>query len=67
MSQAVDNDPYIASPCVSLCGIESDTGFCRGCLRTLDEIVQWQRASSAERQAILGRLAQRRADLGRQG
>ena len=65
MSPVPENDPYIASPCVSMCGIDSQTGRCRGCLRTLEEIVSWQRASSAERLAILATLDQRRAAMTR--
>lgn len=34
----------VPSPCVSLCKMNRDTGFCEGCLRTIDEIVAWSRA-----------------------
>ena len=31
----------VASPCVSLCRMDADSGWCLGCLRTLDEIALW--------------------------
>jgi len=38
-----------------------DTGLCRGCWRTLDEIARWSAMSDAERSDVLARLASRRA------
>ena len=35
---AKDTTP-VPSPCISLCEIAPDTGLCRGCLRTIDEII----------------------------
>jgi predicted Fe-S protein YdhL (DUF1289 family) len=37
------------------------TGWCEGCLRTIDEIAGWSRATEAERRRILAALAARRA------
>ena len=31
----------VASPCVSLCRMDADTGWCLGCMRTLHEIAGW--------------------------
>ncbi|MBO0769173.1 MAG: DUF1289 domain-containing protein [Solirubrobacterales bacterium] len=47
------------SPCVNVCVIDERSGYCRGCKRTLDEVVAWPRASDAERQAILDALPAR--------
>jgi predicted Fe-S protein YdhL (DUF1289 family) len=58
-------EPVIKSPCVKICTLDTQAGFCRGCGRTLDEIAGWVRMSSAERQRIMAelpaRLAARRA------
>lgn len=35
---AVDGVP---SPCKSICRMDAATGWCEGCLRTLDEIAAW--------------------------
>jgi len=32
----------LPSPCISNCGIEASSGFCKGCWRTLDEIIAWK-------------------------
>ncbi len=55
----------IPSPCVGVCRLDSATGLCAGCMRTLDEIAAWPAASSAERLAIVQRLRARRRAVGR--
>lgn len=42
----------VRSPCVSICRIDPQTGYCEGCLRTIDEIAAWGAMGSAERQAV---------------
>jgi hypothetical protein len=44
------------SPCVKLCRIETETGICEGCNRSLDEIARWSQMSEAEKEAIWARL-----------
>jgi len=48
------------SPCVGICLLDPAIGYCRGCLRSVDEIAGWYEASTAEKRAILARLDQRR-------
>ena len=50
----------VASPCVSLCRMHAATGWCEGCLRTLDEIAAWSRLDEAGKRAVLQRLEPRR-------
>lgn len=50
----------LPSPCTGICEIDSATGLCTGCARTLDEIARWGSADSAEQRAILDRIARRR-------
>ncbi len=52
----------VTSPCVGVCELNPATGFCRGCLRTIEEIAGWRDADTGERNSILKRLAARRAD-----
>jgi predicted Fe-S protein YdhL (DUF1289 family) len=54
----------VPSPCISLCEMAPDTGLCRGCLRTIDEIVAWGSASDATRRAIYSQIRRREAELG---
>lgn len=55
----------VASPCISLCEMAPNTGLCRGCLRTLDEIAAWASASDDYKRAVwleIG-LRERRIEL----
>ena len=53
----------IASPCVDICSVDATGEYCTGCGRSLDEIADWQRASEAERQAIVDQLPERLSRL----
>lgn len=52
----------IDSPCIGVCEIDGDTGFCRGCYRTVDEIAVWRDANPDVKVAILDRISARRTD-----
>ncbi|HVO03154.1 MAG TPA: DUF1289 domain-containing protein [Candidatus Cybelea sp.] len=52
------------SPCVSVCQMDPMTGYCVGCLRTIDEIRDWIISTPDERQKILGQLPGRKARSG---
>lgn len=49
------------SPCISVCQMDPLTGFCIGCTRTIDEIRDWIISTPDERNAILKKIAERRA------
>lgn len=49
----------VPSPCVSLCKMNPDTGFCEGCMRTIEEIVAWSRADDAYKRAVWAELRRR--------
>ncbi len=53
----------VPSPCVSLCQIDADSGLCRGCLRTLDEIVAWGSADDAAKLAVWADIRRREQDI----
>jgi len=48
-------DTAVPSPCVDICRLDA-AGLCVGCRRTIDEIVEWPRASEARRREILREL-----------
>ena len=52
------------SPCTAVCVLDSGTGLCRGCFRTLAEIAAWSSLERAEKQRILGELPVRRSRVG---
>lgn len=56
--------PEIVSPCISVCKIDPESGWCRGCFRSRDEIAIWSAADRNERLAILACLRERRRAAG---
>lgn len=50
----------VPSPCNSVCRMDAATGWCAGCLRTIDEIVAWSRLSDEGKRAVWAELPQRR-------
>jgi len=42
--------------------MNEETGYCRGCFRTLQEITGWERYDNAQKQKIIEALPARRAE-----
>lgn len=57
--------PAIQSPCIKLCVLEPDSGYCMGCGRTGNEIASWISLSPQEREAVTLQLDHRLANLTR--
>ena len=51
----------LTSPCTGVCRIDAGSGWCVGCLRTLDEIASWTSMGDDARQAVWNELPERRA------
>jgi predicted Fe-S protein YdhL (DUF1289 family) len=64
MSGSAGEAAQVQSPCVSICVMDTPTGLCAGCYRTLDEIAGWIGLSADERRVLLAELARRRARHG---
>lgn len=47
------------SPCVNICLLDTETGTCIGCGRTIQEIARWTAMSEEERRAIMRELPAR--------
>lgn len=50
----------IPSPCVSVCRMHVGTGWCEGCMRTIDEIAAWSTMSDVEKRIVWKQLPRRR-------
>lgn len=50
----------VASPCINVCKMDETTGWCTGCLRTLDEIAWWSQLDDDDKRAVWQLLPQRR-------
>ena len=60
----------VKTPCVKVCAVDGETGYCLGCGRTLNEIGGWARFSDADRDRVMADLPPRMAalkDLGKLG
>ncbi len=53
----------VASPCIDVCAIDPRTGWCQGCLRTIDEIAAWGVLDDAMKREVLRCLPVRRESL----
>ena len=51
----------VPSPCTSVCRMDEATGWCLGCLRTIDEIIAWSGASDDDKRAIWAEIRRREA------
>ena len=50
----------VPSPCIGLCILDPQSGFCKGCLRTIEEIGAWIGLDDDRRREVLIRVAERR-------
>lgn len=53
----------VPSPCINLCQMDPATGLCKGCLRTIDEIVAWGRADDDAKRAVWAEIRRREAEI----
>lgn len=53
------NAATIESPCILVCVMDIQTGFCLGCARTFDEIAEWSSMGDDQRRAIMALLPAR--------
>ncbi|MBV8800359.1 MAG: DUF1289 domain-containing protein [Alphaproteobacteria bacterium] len=56
----------LQSPCIKVCTLDTLSGICIGCGRTLDEIARWSSMTDAERNTITGRLPERLGGIQRE-
>ncbi|HVE09817.1 MAG TPA: DUF1289 domain-containing protein [Paraburkholderia sp.] len=60
--RAQDMTP-VPSPCINVCRMNPATGWCDGCLRTIDEIANWSLLADAEKRAVWDAIDTRHAQL----
>ena len=51
----------IESPCVNICTLDTRSGLCLGCGRSISEIAHWTDMSGAERARVMRELPARLA------
>jgi len=50
----------VPSPCINICRMDASSGWCEGCLRTLDEIAAWGGMPDPDKLALWRELRARR-------
>ena len=55
--------PEIETPCIKVCVVDPDSGFCIGCGRTRLEIGSWLGLTPAVRREVMAELPERVASL----
>ncbi len=53
----------VPSPCIDVCRIDPGTGWCEGCLRTIDEIAAWGALDDKAKREVWKGLPMRRQRL----
>jgi predicted Fe-S protein YdhL (DUF1289 family) len=51
----------VPSPCINVCRMDKASGWCEGCLRTIDEIRGWSTYDDTEKRAVWDTLDARHA------
>ncbi|HTH62416.1 MAG TPA: DUF1289 domain-containing protein [Paraburkholderia sp.] len=56
-------DTKVPSPCIDVCRMDDATGWCDGCLRTIDEIANWSSFDDDQKHAVWQAIDERHAQL----
>ncbi|MEI6383331.1 MAG: DUF1289 domain-containing protein [Betaproteobacteria bacterium] len=62
--QRVERTPFgewLPSPCMSVCSMHPQTGWCLGCYRSLAEIAEWANMSPHQQRDVWNNIHQRMA------
>jgi predicted Fe-S protein YdhL (DUF1289 family) len=66
MSHAIlppEQQTPVPSPCISMCKMVPETGFCQGCMRTIDEIIGWSTKSDEYKRGVWAEIRRREAEI----
>ena len=58
-----DDESAVLSPCINVCRMDASTGWCEGCLRTIDEIAGWSLFDDDAKRAVWDAIEIRHAEL----
>ena len=57
--KVIEYVPIVESPCVDICVMDDESGWCLGCGRTIDEIACWGETTPERRAAVMDELPAR--------
>ncbi|WP_144157865.1 DUF1289 domain-containing protein [Paraburkholderia sp. BCC1885] len=52
VTQPQDAQVRVPSPCINVCRMDKASGWCEGCLRTIDEIRGWSSYDDTTKRAV---------------
>ena len=55
----MSNELEIESPCVGVCTMDEETGYCLGCYRTIEEIKGWWDLDNAAKKSVIEETTKR--------
>lgn len=61
MSEIIQAQDEVESPCIGVCSIDEASGYCQGCYRTIEEIKGWWHMSTAEQKQLIADLELRQS------
>lgn len=61
MSRPAAPSAPVPSPCIGVCRMDPNSGWCMGCWRLLGEIAAWSTMPEDAKRAVWAELPQRRA------
>ena len=59
MAPLAGEGKHVPSPCQSVCIMHPATGWCEGCMRSIDEIAAWSRMDNPAKLAVWAQLPER--------
>jgi uncharacterized protein len=60
-ARGINDTEDVPSPCISVCRVDADSGWCDGCMRTLGEISAWSRLDNDAKRGVWQIIEQRAA------
>jgi uncharacterized protein len=63
VAQVLDQAADLPSPCQSICVMDSHSRWCKGCLRSIDEIATWGQLSDEHKRQIWTQIAWRATQI----
>ena len=58
-----DDGAAVPSPCINVCKMDASTGWCEGCLRSIDEIAGWSSFDNDAKRAVWDAIEARHAQV----
>lgn len=61
--QKFSSGTNVESPCNGNCVIDPKLDFCKGCFRTINEIIEWLSFTDEHRKVVLQKIEERKLSL----